>query len=83
MRLQALEARWKPLSPALPAQTAAKITLVLGTFLQRPVQPAGQDLPPDIFEIRFQPITYPQYSARMGCLEERLHRTDRIGFSPP
>src|SRR5579864_8379374 len=37
MRAPAFETRWKPLSPALPAQTHARITLVLGTFLQRPV----------------------------------------------
>jgi len=83
IRLPAIETRWKPLSPALPAQTPAKIVLVLGSFLQRPVRPASQDLPPNTFEIPFQPISYPQFSPRMGCLEERLHRTDRIGFSPP
>jgi hypothetical protein len=83
IRLPVIETRWKPLSPALPAQTPARIILVLGSFLQRPVRPASQDLPPQTFEIPFQPISYPQYAPRMGCLEERLHRTDRIGFSPP
>ena len=83
IRLPVIETRWKPLSPALPAQAPAKIVLVLGSFLQRPVRPASQDLPPQTFEIPFQPISYPPYSPRMACLEERLHRTDRIGFSPP
>jgi hypothetical protein len=83
IRLPVIETRWKPLSPALPAQSPARIILVLGSFLQRPVRPANQDLPPQTFEIPFQPISYPQFSPRMGCLEERLHRTDRIGFSPP
>jgi hypothetical protein len=82
MRVPAIQTRWKPLSQALPAQTHGRIIVVLGTFLERPVRPASQDLPPETFEIPFLPI-YPQYSPRMGCLEERLHRTDRIGFSPP
>ncbi len=83
IRQPAIETRWKPLSPVLAAQSPGKIVLVLGSFLQRPVKPASQDLSPETFEIPFQPISYPQYSPRMGCLEERLHRTDRIGFSPP
>jgi hypothetical protein len=83
IRRLAIETRWKPLSPALPAQSAAKIVLVLGSLLQRAARPASQDLSPETFEIPFQPISYPPYSPRMGCLEERLHRTDRIGFSPP
>jgi hypothetical protein len=83
IRLPVIETRWKPLSPALPTQSAAKIVLVLGSLLERSVRPASQDLSPEMFEIPFQPISYPQYSPRMGCLEERLHRTDRIGFSPP
>jgi hypothetical protein len=83
IRQPAIETRWKPLSPVLPAQAPEKIVLVLGSFLQRPVRPASQDLSAETFEIQFQPISYPQYSPRMGCLEERLHRTDRIGFSPP
>ena len=83
LRRLVIETRWKPLSPALPAQSATKIVLVLGSLLQRPLRPAGQDLSPETFEIPFQPISYPPFSPRMGCLEERLHRTDRIGFSPP
>jgi hypothetical protein len=83
VRVPAVQTRWKPLSPALPAQTSAKITLVLGSFLQRPVRPASQDFLPETFEIQFQPVSFPQYSPGMECLEERLHRTDRIGFSPP
>ena len=83
IRQPAVESRWKPLSPVLPGQSPGKIVLVLGSFLQRPVRPASPDVSPEIFEISFQPISYPQYSPQMGCLEERLHRTDRIGFSPP
>jgi hypothetical protein len=83
IRLAAIETRWKPLSAVLPSPSAGKIVLVLGSFLQRPVRPASQDLAPETFEIPFQPISSPQYSPRMECLEERLHRTDRIGFSPP
>lgn len=83
VRVPAIQSRWKPLSPALPAQTSAKITLVLGSFLQRPVRPASQDLFLETFEIPFHPVSFPPYSPRMECLEERLHRTDRIGFSPP
>jgi hypothetical protein len=83
IRQPAIETRWKPLSPVLPAQAAAKIVLVLGSLLQRPVRPASQDFSVETFEIPFQPISYPPYSPRMACLEERLHRTDRIGFSPP
>ncbi len=83
IRLPAIETRWKRLSPVLPTQAPGKIILVLGAFLQRTVRPASQDLPPEIFEIPFQPISYPRYSPGMGRLEDRLHRTDRIGFSPP
>jgi hypothetical protein len=74
---------WKPLEPALPEQEPGNITLVLGAFLERPVRPASQDRGAETFEILFQPVSFPPYSPRMGCLEERLHRTDRIGFSPP
>jgi hypothetical protein len=83
LRAPALETRWKPISPALPAQLSGKIVLVLGRMLQRPVRPASQDRVPEIFEIPSRPVTFPQYSPRMGRLEDRLHRTDRIGFSPP
>jgi hypothetical protein len=75
--------RWKLLEPVLPQSEPGKITLVLGSFLRRPVRTASQDRIPDTFEIPFQPVSFPAYSPRMGCLEERLHRTDRIGFSPP
>ena len=75
--------RWSPLEPVLPAQEGVKITLVLGSFVQRPIRLAGQDRLPDSFQLHFLPISFPQYAARMGCLEERLHRTDRIGFTPP
>jgi hypothetical protein len=75
--------RWQPIKPALPQREPGKITLVLGSFLQRPVRPASHDRIPDTFEIAFQPVSFPPSPPRMGCLEERLHRTDRIGFSPP
>jgi hypothetical protein len=77
------EPRWKPLEPALPEQEPGKITRVVEAFLERPVRPANQGPIPEIFEILFQPVSFPPYVPRMGCLEERLHRTDRIGFSPP
>jgi hypothetical protein len=83
IRLLSADPRWKPLSPALPAQAPGKIILVLGSFLQRPVRPAGHERLPEAFEIPFQPVSFPPYSPRMERLEERLHRTDRIGFSPP
>src|SRR5262249_56874877 len=75
--------RWKPLSTALPEQPPGKIVLVLGSLLQRPVGPAGQERLADEFEIPFLPVSFPKYLPRMGNLEERMHRTDRIGFSPP
>jgi hypothetical protein len=82
-RLPDLAPRWQPLKASLPQREPGKITLVLGSFLQRPVRPAGHDRIPETFEIPFQPVSFPPYPPRMGCLEERLHRTDRIGFSPP
>ncbi len=75
--------RWRRLEPVLPVQDGGKITLVLGTFAQRPIRLATQDRLPDLFEMQFLPISFPQYAARMGSLDERLHRTDRIGFTPP
>lgn len=75
--------RWQPLDPALPQREPQKITLVLGSLLQRPVRPANHERIPEMFEIPLQPVSFPPWSPRMGCLEERLHRTDRIGFSPP
>jgi hypothetical protein len=83
IRRPAATPRWKPLEPALPEQEPGNITLVLGAFLERPVRPASQDHGTEALEILFQPVSFPPYSPRMGCLEERLHRTDRIGFSPP
>jgi hypothetical protein len=83
VRVPAVESRWKPLSAVLPEQPSGKIVFVLGSLLRRPIRPASQDLPPATFAIPLQPVVFPQYSPRMGCLEERLHRTDRIGFSPP
>lgn len=83
IRLPALQTRWRPLSPLLPVQLPGKIVLVLGALLQRPIRPASQDFFPENLGIPFQPVVFPQYSPQMACLEERLHRTDRIGFSPP
>lgn len=83
IRLGAGAPRWQPLEPVLPVHEGVKITLVLGSFVQRPIHLAGQDGLPDSFEMEFLPISFPQYAARMGCLEERSHRTDRIGFTPP
>jgi len=76
------EPRWKPLGAALPARPMGKIIPVLGVLLQRSVRAAGQDALPEIFEIRIRPIGFPRYSPRMGILEERAHRTDRIGIDP-
>lgn len=83
IRKPALQTRWRPLSPVLPVRLQGRIVLVLGSLLQRPIRPAGQDFLPETFAIPFQPVVFPQYSPQMACLEERLHRTDRIGFSPP
>ena len=84
MRSFAVEPRWKVLEQALPARAAGRIVLVLESFLRWPSRPAGgQDTLPASFEIRLQPISFPPFSPRMASLEERLHRTDRIGFSPP
>ena len=75
--------RWRPLSAAVPTRPLGKIILVLGSFLRRPVRLATQESPPESFEIRFRPIPFPQYPPRMGTLEERLYRTDRIGIASP
>jgi hypothetical protein len=83
IRVPAVATRWKALSPALPVQLQGRIVLVLGALLQRPIRPASQDFSPETFAIPFQPVVFPQYPPQMACLEERLHRTDRIGFSPP
>jgi hypothetical protein len=78
------EPRWKLLEPAMPRRLSGGIVLVLGSFLRWQVVPAVVEDPlPESFEIRLQPISFPPFSPRMACLEERLHRTDRIGFSPP
>jgi hypothetical protein len=76
------EPRWKPLAAALPIQPMGKIILVLGSFLRRPVRIASQDTLPENFEIRFRPISFPQYPPLMGILAERPHRMERIGFTP-
>lgn len=83
IRESAMAPRWQPLLAALPKQQPGKIVLVLGSFLQRPVRLAGQDRLPENFDIPFRPVPFATYSPQMGCLEQRLHRTDRIGFSPP
>jgi hypothetical protein len=78
-----VEPRWKALQSVLPERIAGKVVYVLGTFLRRPVRTAGHDGLPEMFEIPLRPISFPPFSPRMACLEERMHRTDRIGFSPP
>ena len=83
IRLLGGEPRWKPLAATLPKRTMGKITLVLGSFLRRPVRIASQDSVPESFEIRFRPVSFPPYSPRMGILEERSLGTDRIGITPP
>jgi hypothetical protein len=83
IRVPTVETRWRPLSPVLPVQLQGRIVLVLGALLQRPIRPASQDFSPETFAIPFEPVVFPQYAPQMACLEERLHRTDRIGFSPP
>jgi hypothetical protein len=82
-RLMAGEPRWKPQQPALPAQLAGKIILVLGSFLRRPVRAATADGAPETFEFPLQPVSFPPVPPGMAFLEQRLHRTDRIGFTPP
>lgn len=83
IRRSAMAPQWKPLEPAMPEQEPGKITLLPSAFLERPVRPASQERPSDTVDPRIQPLAFPLYPPRMGCLEERLHRTDRIGFSPP
>jgi hypothetical protein len=83
IRRLAAEPHWKPLAAALPKRTMGRITLVLGSFLRRPVRIASQDGVPESFEIRFRPVSFPPYSPRMGMLEERSLGTDRIGITPP
>lgn len=78
-----VEPRWRALQPVLPERVAGKIVFVLGSFLRRPVRTASHDSLPDIFEIPLRPVSFPPFSPVMACLEERMHRTDRIGFSPP
>jgi hypothetical protein len=83
VRSLAAEPRWKPLAAAFPTRPNGKIILVLGSFLRRPVRIANLDSVPDSFEIRLRPLSFPRYSPRMGVLEERLLRVDRIGIASP
>jgi len=83
VRSLAAEPRWKPLAAAVPTRPSAKIILVLGSFLRRPVRAASLDSVPESFELRLQPISFPRYPARMGVLEERSRQVDRIGVTPP
>jgi len=83
IRLSSVQPRWKPLQPVLAERMAGKIVFVLGSFLRRPVRPADVDGLPEIFEIPLRPVSFPPSAPGMACLEERMHRTDRIGFSPP
>src|SRR5262249_46829018 len=82
-RKLATEPQWKPLATVAPSQPAGKIIPVLVSFLRRPIRIACHDGLPESFEIRFQPVSFPQYAPRMGVLEDRIHRTDRLGFTPP
>jgi hypothetical protein len=79
----AADPHWMPVTPALAAHAPARICLVLGALLQGQTQPARQDDLPETVDIRFQPISFPKYAPRMGRLEQRPHRTDRIGFPAP
>ena len=56
---------------------------VLGSLLKRPVRAATLDEFPPIFEIPLRPVSFTPVSLQMACLAERLHNTDRIGFTPP
>jgi len=80
----AAEPRWKALEPVLLGPFSGRIVFVMGSLLSRPLRTAPvQDGLSEVYEIRLQPVSFPPLSPRMACLEERLHRTDRIGFSPP
>jgi hypothetical protein len=83
IRRLASEPRWRPLAAALPTRPVGRITLVLGSFLRRPVRIASQDTLPESFEIRFRPVCFPRYSPRMGILEDRSLGTDRMGTASP
>ena len=76
--------RWKPFEAILTGRFSGRIVFVMGSLLPPPARTsAGQNGSSEIYEIRLKPISFPPLSPRMACLEERLHRTDRIGFCPP
>jgi hypothetical protein len=77
------DARWKALQPALPERIPARVVPVLGALFARPVRPTVLEQFPTIFEIPLRPVSFPPVALRMASLAERLHRTDRIGFTPP
>jgi hypothetical protein len=77
------DARWKALQPALPERNPARIVPVLGSLFARPIRPTVLEQFPAIFEIPLRPVSFPPVALRMASLAERLHRTDRIGFTPP
>jgi hypothetical protein len=77
------DARWKALQPALPERNPARIVPVLGSLFARPIRPTVLEQFPAIFEIPLRPVSFPPVALGMASLAERLHRTDRIGFTPP
>jgi len=83
-RRVASEPVWRSFEPSIPSRLDGGIVLVTGSFLRWGVVPAAApDVSPEAFEIQLQSVSFPPFPPRMACLEERLHRTDRIGFSPP
>jgi hypothetical protein len=76
-------ARWKVIEPVLPKRPRARIIPASGSLIQRPIRPAGRIEPPAEFQIRLEPVSFPAAMLRMASLAGRLHRTDRIGFTPP
>jgi hypothetical protein len=83
IRFSEVDTRWKALSTALPERPAGRIVAVMGSLLERPVRLAVPGEAPAIFEIPLRPVSFPQMALRMASLADRLHRTDRIGFTPP
>src|SRR5207248_459781 len=83
IRRLGLDARWKALAAALPERPAGRIIPVAGSLLKRPVRVAVPGELPAIFEIPLRPVSFPQMALQMASLADRLHRTDRIGFTPP
>jgi hypothetical protein len=83
LRMAAVSPRSFALLPALPDRPVARIVMVMGSFLHRGPRPVPQDRVRDRFELPLRPLSFPPAPPRMAYLEGRLHRTDRIGFTPP